>query len=322
MTDTERQDPAWRLIADALRTDIAHEVYPPGAPLPGESQLADRYEVSRPTVRRAITTLVGEGLLTVAHGRGTFVRPRPERRMILIDTPNPVDLLAEDYDPSQAGWLRGEHAQAVKLRRSRLDAREMVITTASRSDAETLGVRTGTRVLHRYQYWRHRTLHHTIAVTSTIPAHLLGLMPPPQPEEPADLYDWDPDDPANPYTHHDPDAEPPADFDRDDEGDPTDDGPDASGWTPYGQLQNTHGPVRFITTVTARMPYGDEIGDLQVSTGTAMLEVRRTMIDTHGRPLEVTTISAPADRFEVASGPQWSAATQATGGDTAAALSL
>ncbi|MET7714007.1 GntR family transcriptional regulator [Streptomyces sp. NPDC005407] len=103
----------------------------------GESQLAERYEVSGPTVRRAINVLVGEGLLYVAHGRGTFVRARPERRVILVNGEDVADLLAEDHDPSEQGWLRGEHAEAETLRRSGVDAREAVITKGSTDNPDT-----------------------------------------------------------------------------------------------------------------------------------------------------------------------------------------
>ncbi|MFF3243245.1 GntR family transcriptional regulator [Streptomyces sp. NPDC002870] len=318
MTEEERNQPAWRLIADALRSDVADEVYPPGSPLPGESQLAERYDVSRPTVRRAINVLVGEGLLHVAHGRGTFVRARPERRVILINGEEVADLLAEDYDPSVQGWLRGEHAQAVALRRSGVDAREAVITKASRSDAEALNIRTGAWILHRYQYWRHRTLHQTVSVTSAIPAHLVGLMRAPKPEEPADLWEkaGEPDDPYAVRAHQGDDE--PYDVDDDQE---SEEGTLVR-WTPFERLVERHGPIGFSTTVTARMPFGDEPGDLDVSSGTPVLDVRRTMVDSHGRPLEVTTITAPSDRFEVASAPQWLATARSTGGESATVLTV
>jgi DNA-binding GntR family transcriptional regulator len=59
-------------IADALRAAIVDGVYPPGHRLVQE-ELADRFGVSRIPLREAIRTLVGEGLLRSAPGRGTFV---------------------------------------------------------------------------------------------------------------------------------------------------------------------------------------------------------------------------------------------------------
>jgi DNA-binding GntR family transcriptional regulator len=40
---------------------------------PNELELAEQYGVARLTVRRAIKALVGDGLLVVVRGRGTFV---------------------------------------------------------------------------------------------------------------------------------------------------------------------------------------------------------------------------------------------------------
>jgi DNA-binding GntR family transcriptional regulator len=68
-----RSAPLWRAIAVDLRNGIIAGDYAAGQPLPSEAVLARRFDTSRPTVRRAITDLVGDGLITVVHGRGTFV---------------------------------------------------------------------------------------------------------------------------------------------------------------------------------------------------------------------------------------------------------
>jgi len=316
-SDTQRQGPAWKQIADTLRDEISAEVYPPGAPLPGESQLAERYQVSRPTVRRAINTLVGEGLLTVAHGRGTFVRPRPQRQIILTDTPAPADLLDDEYSPALLGWMRVQHPRAHELRDGSGKPADVLVSTASRSDAEALGIRTGTRIVERFQHWQHRTQHHTIALTSAFPAYLIGLGTDPAIEEPAEL--WDHPDLGQTTSS---DEEPPAGYDDHDQAQGEPEPEDSQPWYPYDVLARARGPVSFVTTVTARMPHGQETEELHMTTGSALLEVRRTMINPHGLALEVTTVLAPADRFEVASQPQWEAVHRAISGDTQAALRL
>ena len=314
MTTSDRQGPAWKQIADTLRDEIANEIHPPGAPLPGESQLAERYQVSRPTVRRAINTLMGEGLLTVAHGRGTFVRPRPTRQIILTDTPAPADLLDDEYNPALTGWIRVENPRAHELRTQGGPDADVLVGTASRSDAEALGIRTGTRVVERFQYWRHSTQHHTIALSSTFPAHLIGIGTEP---EPAELDPWDDSDEVSGFQDG-----PPPGYDHEPAQDPEPDPQDAQPWYPYDVLARLRGPISFLTTVTARMPHGQETEDLHMTSGSALLEVRRTMVNAYGQALEVTTVLAPADRFEVASGPQWEAGRRATGGDTQAVLRL
>ena len=46
------------------------------AALPSELELAERYSVSRATIREALKGLVQEGLLDCRHGKGYFVLSR------------------------------------------------------------------------------------------------------------------------------------------------------------------------------------------------------------------------------------------------------
>lgn len=66
----------WRQIAGALERDITGRVCPPGAQLPTEMALAERFGVNRHTVRRAIAALETAGLVRVERGRGMFVQTR------------------------------------------------------------------------------------------------------------------------------------------------------------------------------------------------------------------------------------------------------
>jgi GntR family transcriptional regulator len=66
-------EPAYALLARQLRQDIAAGRYDNGARLPTESELSERYEVSRQTVRRAFVDLVAAGTVYRVPGRGTFV---------------------------------------------------------------------------------------------------------------------------------------------------------------------------------------------------------------------------------------------------------
>lgn len=60
---------------EQLREIVAEliEALEPGAALPSERELAERYGVARMTVRTEIDRLVTEGLVYRVHGRGTFV---------------------------------------------------------------------------------------------------------------------------------------------------------------------------------------------------------------------------------------------------------
>lgn len=62
-------------IADDLQQQLADE-FEFGAKLPSESELADRYDISRATVREVLKVLSGRGLIELGRGRrGTVTRP-------------------------------------------------------------------------------------------------------------------------------------------------------------------------------------------------------------------------------------------------------
>lgn len=64
----------WASIAAVLRVELTTGHFAPGAQLPNEQQLAERFGVHRHTVRQAVRELVKEGHLRVVQGRGTFAR--------------------------------------------------------------------------------------------------------------------------------------------------------------------------------------------------------------------------------------------------------
>jgi GntR family transcriptional regulator len=70
-------------LSDAL-ADLAVNVLGPDGAIPSERELMTSFGVSRATVRKAIDSLVADGLLHRIHGKGTFVsRPRLESRLHL-----------------------------------------------------------------------------------------------------------------------------------------------------------------------------------------------------------------------------------------------
>jgi GntR family transcriptional regulator len=64
-----------RWIEDAIKRGHIN----PGDALPSERDLAQRAEVSRVTVRKAVQQLVQDGILVQRHGSGTFVAPETQR---------------------------------------------------------------------------------------------------------------------------------------------------------------------------------------------------------------------------------------------------
>lgn len=66
--------PAYRAVADKVRTAIEEGVYAPGAQLPGDMELAREFDTSRATVGNAIRQLQAEGYL-IKKGRNYAVSP-------------------------------------------------------------------------------------------------------------------------------------------------------------------------------------------------------------------------------------------------------
>ncbi|WP_158892146.1 GntR family transcriptional regulator [Amycolatopsis anabasis] len=71
----EGPTPKHAQLREILRRMVEREL-PPGSPIPSERELAERYRVSRLTVRSAIGKLVEEGLLSRVRGKGTFTANR------------------------------------------------------------------------------------------------------------------------------------------------------------------------------------------------------------------------------------------------------
>ncbi len=62
----------WRQLAQVLCQEIEHGDIAPGAKLATEPDLARRFGVNRHTVRRALSVLQDDGLVSIEQGRGTF----------------------------------------------------------------------------------------------------------------------------------------------------------------------------------------------------------------------------------------------------------
>jgi GntR family transcriptional regulator len=58
----------YRKVADDIKVAIGSGAYPPGALLPSEAELAERYSVSRGTVRQAFAALRADGVIASRRG--------------------------------------------------------------------------------------------------------------------------------------------------------------------------------------------------------------------------------------------------------------
>ncbi len=73
--------PAYIDVYNSLYSDIKNGTYPEGESLPGEISLADKYGVSRNTLRQALAILCEDGLISRSQGRETIVCSHHEGNM-------------------------------------------------------------------------------------------------------------------------------------------------------------------------------------------------------------------------------------------------
>lgn len=126
--DREAGVSLWRQIARTLEQEIGVGELGPGARLPTEAQLSQRFRVNRHTVRRALEELSRGGLIRVEQGRGSFV--------------------AEDVLPYEIGqrarfseWIRRHNKEPTGRL---IDVREIA---ADSQVAGALGLAAGARVV-------------------------------------------------------------------------------------------------------------------------------------------------------------------------------
>jgi GntR family transcriptional regulator len=89
------QRPMYQQIAEDLGAQIESGALQPGAQLPTELELGDRYASSRNTIRDAIKRLASQGLVETRPGQGTFVTRKVDPFVTVLST-DPRAPSAED----------------------------------------------------------------------------------------------------------------------------------------------------------------------------------------------------------------------------------
>lgn len=98
--DQDSASPLYMQLMRKLRNDITSGVYPVHSRIPAEQELCETYQISRVTVRKALSELTREGLLERHQGKGTFVSiPRLRLDLRSINSFNDV-CAAMDRVPS------------------------------------------------------------------------------------------------------------------------------------------------------------------------------------------------------------------------------
>ncbi len=80
--DKHSSIPLYAQLRELLVEEIQDGNFKPGQRIPSELDLCKEHDLSRPTVRQAISDLVADGILVIEKGKGTFVASEPERLVI------------------------------------------------------------------------------------------------------------------------------------------------------------------------------------------------------------------------------------------------
>jgi DNA-binding GntR family transcriptional regulator len=126
--DRDSYEPAYAQLVRLLRHQISTGQFRTGDQLPSEAAICSSYGVSPMTVRRAISMLLDQGLVTTIKGRGTFVKALELARSTFA------------LDEFQSLFDDKEHSR-VQLLRTR-------IVSASKELAGTMGIPEGAKVIY------------------------------------------------------------------------------------------------------------------------------------------------------------------------------
>jgi GntR family transcriptional regulator, transcriptional repressor for pyruvate dehydrogenase complex len=120
-------------VTDALRAKIESAVWVPGARVPTEKDLSSQLNVSRATVREALTRLKHEGYVYSVQGKGAFVADQPGLNTFRVDqllSENPIDSAhifeLRSLVEQNCAALAAERRTVVNLREMKCALKKMV----------------------------------------------------------------------------------------------------------------------------------------------------------------------------------------------------
>ncbi|NHM32384.1 GntR family transcriptional regulator [Neobacillus terrae] len=100
MINKQSPIPIYHQLESFLKEQIENGTLLPDEMIPSEREYAERYEISRMTVRQAINNLVSEGFLYRQKGKGTFVSKKKIEQDLEGLTGFTEDMLARRMTPS------------------------------------------------------------------------------------------------------------------------------------------------------------------------------------------------------------------------------
>lgn len=258
---TERDwRPRYLQVAEDLRDQILSGRLPAGDPMPSETVLVQKYDLSRTSVRNAIKLLKDWGLVRAEQGRGTYVRA-PRQRIVRNHTERYQWEKDRARAPLDERSKTGATEKDTGLELPDLEFRATFTTVpADLEIAEVFGVSEGTPMLRREYF--------TSSRSEKCPLNLVRS-----------------------YLVHDVASANPALLDESNEPWP--------GGT-QNQLHTISIELdRIVDRVTARPPTPEEAETLDIEQGVSVLVLHKTSIDTSERVVEYSEVILPGDRTEI-----------------------
>ncbi|MCD8510416.1 MAG: GntR family transcriptional regulator [Bacillus sp. (in: Bacteria)] len=102
MLDKNSPLPIYYQLEEEIRRSIQSGEFKPGDLLPSEREYSERYEISRMTVRQAITKLATEGLIVRQKGRGTFIAEKAIEQPLKGITSFTEEILSRNMTPTSS----------------------------------------------------------------------------------------------------------------------------------------------------------------------------------------------------------------------------
>lgn len=141
MTPNPAHEHPFKQVAGELRTEILRGDLAPGDKIASENQLAERFGVTRATVRKGIALLRMEGLITSHQGKGAFVRERPHVNMRQTGSIYRARRATGESNYNAEAKAQGQTAKQI--------IREVVETAAPEKVADRFGINPGAPLIVR-----------------------------------------------------------------------------------------------------------------------------------------------------------------------------
>lgn len=103
----------YKIISKTIEKRISDHVYPPLSKIPTQNELADEFNTSRVTIKKAIDSLIAKGLLVSNRGSGTFVMSNPLNNQMNFSAKNYMGLTTYMEMTSRLGTAKNRLSSVV-----------------------------------------------------------------------------------------------------------------------------------------------------------------------------------------------------------------